>query len=49
MLSYQWGTMQSDLAHQIGNERLLGEFIGVAMAVIAIGILTRLRRSGDRE
>ena len=44
LISYQWGILQSDAAHQIGNEKLLSEFIGVAMAVVAISILNRVRR-----
>jgi hypothetical protein len=45
LTAYFWGTMQSDLAHQLGNEKLIGEFAGVAIAVIAIAVLTRLRRN----
>ena len=42
LLSYSWGTMQSEAAHQIGNEKLFGEFIGVGLAIVAIAILTWL-------
>jgi hypothetical protein len=41
--AYSWGTMQSELAHQIGNEKLIGEFIGVVIAIMAIAILTHIR------
>ena len=34
--------MPSDLTHHITNEKLIGEFVGVAIAVIAIAVLTRL-------
>lgn len=44
LISYAWGGMQSDLAHRIANEKLLGEFVGVAIAVIAITLLTRLQK-----
>lgn len=44
LIAYQWGTMQSNAAHLIGNEKLLGEFLGVTMAVIAIAALNSLRR-----
>ena len=47
LTAYFWGTMQSDLAHQLGNEKLIGEFAGVAIAVIAIAVLTRLRRNQE--
>ena len=43
LLAYQWGSQQNEAAHLIGNEKLVGEFLGVAMAVVAISILTRLR------
>ncbi len=43
LLAYQWGSQQNEAAHLIGNEKLFGEFLGVAMAVIAISVLTRLR------
>ena len=43
LLAYQWGSQQNETAHLIGNEKLFGEFLGVAMAVIAISVLTRLR------
>jgi len=44
LIAYQWGILQTEAAHQIGNEKLTGEFVGVFMAVIAISILTRLKR-----
>ena len=42
LLSFQWGGMQSETAHIIANEKLLGELLGVAIAVVAIAILVRL-------
>jgi hypothetical protein len=39
MLSYQWGGMQSEAAHIIANEKLLGELFGIAIAIVAIVIL----------
>jgi hypothetical protein len=44
MLSYQWGSMQSDAGHIIANEKLLGELVGVAFAIVAIIILVRISR-----
>ena len=43
LIAYPWGTMRSDIAHQIGNEKLIGEFMGVAIAIVAVAILSRLR------
>jgi hypothetical protein len=44
MVSYPWGTMQSDLGHLFANEKLIGEVVGVGFAIVAIGILTWLQR-----
>ena len=44
LISYPWGVMHSALGHQIANEKLLGELLGVIVAVVAIAILTRLPR-----
>ncbi len=49
LISYAWGGMQSDLAHRIANEKLFAEFAGVAIAVIAIALLTRLQRMTFQE
>ena len=46
LISYPWGGMQSDLGHLIANEKLIGELVGVIVAVVAIAILTRLQRGG---
>ena len=43
MTAYPWGAMRSDLGHQIGNAKLIGEFLGVAIAIVAIAILHRLQ------
>ncbi len=45
MIAYPWGVMHSEAAHLIANEKLIGEFIGVAIAILAIGVLARLRRT----
>jgi hypothetical protein len=47
LISYQWGGMQSEAGHVIANEKLLGELVGVALAVVAIAILVRLSPGGD--
>jgi uncharacterized membrane protein YccC len=44
IISYPWGRMHSDLGHMLANEKLIGEAIGVVVAVIAIAILTGLER-----
>ncbi len=44
MLAYSWGGMRSTLAHEIGNEKLIAEFAGVAIAIIAIAVLSGLVR-----
>ena len=49
LISYPWGAMQSDLGHLIANEKLIGEFLGVIVAVVAIAILTRLQRGVARH
>ncbi len=45
LIAYPWGVMHSDLGHHIANEKLIGELVGVAIAVAAIGALARLDRS----
>lgn len=44
LISYPWGGMHSDLGHLIANEKLIGELVGVVVAVVAIAILTLLQR-----
>jgi hypothetical protein len=44
MVAYPWGTMQSEAAHLIANEKLIGELLGVVVAVLAIALLMRLER-----
>jgi hypothetical protein len=44
MIAYPWGTMQSEAAHLIANEKLIGELLGVVVAVAAIALLMRLER-----
>ena len=46
IISYPWGSMQSELGHLIANEKLIGELVGVVVAVVAVAILARLQRSG---
>ena len=43
LFSYYWGAMRSDAGNLIANEKLISEFIGVLLAVIAIAILTHLQ------
>ena len=45
MLAYPWGVMHTDAGHLIANEKLIGELIGIVMAIVAIGLLTRLKRT----
>jgi len=47
LISYPWGSMHSDLGHLIANEKLIGELVGVVVAVVAIAILTRLQRGAE--
>jgi len=44
MIAYSWGAMRSDLALDIGNEKLIAEFAGVAIAIVAIAVLAWLER-----
>ena len=34
LISYPWGGMHSDLGHLIANEKLIGELMGVVVAVV---------------
>jgi hypothetical protein len=43
IVAYPWGRMQSDVGHILANEKLISELVGVAIAVVAIAILTRLQ------
>ena len=45
MLAYPWGAMQSDAGHLIANEKLLGELVGIVIAVVAVWLLTRLKKT----
>jgi len=45
MLSYPWGVMHSDAGHLIANEKLIGELIGIGIAVVAIGLLARMQKT----
>ena len=47
LISYPWGVMHSDLGHLIANEKLVGELVGVVIAVIAIAIMVRLQRGAE--
>lgn len=44
LVSYSWGVMHTDAAHLIANEKLIGEIIGVAIAIVAIFILQVLQK-----
>jgi hypothetical protein len=39
VLEYPWGVMHTDTGH------LIGELIGIVIAVLAIGLLTRLKKT----
>lgn len=43
MITYPWGAMQSDAGHLIANEKLLGELIGIVIAIFAIGLFSRMK------
>ena len=45
MIAYPWGVMHSDAGHLIANEKLIGEAIGMVIALIAIGVLVRLKKT----
>jgi len=45
MTAYPWGVMHSDAGHLIANEKLIGDAIGVVIALLAIGVLTRLKKA----
>ena len=47
LISYSWGAMNSDLGHLIANEKLIGEFLGVIIAIVAIYLLVRFSRQSD--
>jgi hypothetical protein len=49
MVAYTWGVMHSDLAHNIANEKLLAEIVGVAIAIVAIRLLSWLHQRGVRR
>lgn len=44
MIAYPWGVLHSDAGHLIANEKFIGELIGIVIAVVAIGLLTHLKR-----
>jgi len=44
MIAYSWGGMRSELAHDMGNEKLIAEFAGVAIAIVAISVLAWLEK-----
>lgn len=48
MLSYQWGTMESEIGNTIANEKLIAELAGVVLAGAAISTLSLLQRSFHR-
>ena len=45
MTAYPWGVMHSEAGHLIANEKLLGDFVGVVIALIAIALLVRLQKA----
>lgn len=45
MIAYPWGVMHTDAGHLIANEKLIGELIGIVIAILAIGLLTHLKRT----
>jgi len=44
MTAYPWGVMHSEAGHLIANEKLLGDFFGVVIALVAIALLVRLQK-----
>lgn len=44
MLAYPWGAMRTETGHLIANEKLIGEFVGIVIAITVIGMLVRLRK-----
>ena len=47
--AYTLGGKQTDLAHMVGNEKLIGELIGVVIAVIAIALLLLIQKIKIRK
>jgi uncharacterized membrane protein YccC len=47
LFSYPWGVMHADAGHLIANEKLIGELVGVVVAVAAIAVLARLQKGDD--
>jgi len=45
MTAYPWGVMHSDAGHLIANEKLLGDFIGVVIALVAIAVLKSIKKA----
>ncbi|SHG87787.1 hypothetical protein [Ferrimonas marina] len=45
LLSYTWGSLGTEAAHRIANEKLLAELLGVAIALVAIGTLAWYQRN----
>lgn len=49
MISYPWGTMETEIGHAIANEKLVAELVGVILAGGAISILSLLWRRLHRS
>ena len=49
LISYSWGQMRSELGHLIANEKLISEFLGVVIAVLAIAVLIQLQKRKTEE
>ena len=45
LTAYPWGVMHTDAGHLIANEKLLGDFVGVVIALITIAVLVRLKKA----
>jgi hypothetical protein len=49
IVAYSWGAMRSEAGHELANEKLIAEFVGVAIAIGALTLLVWMsERKGSR-
>jgi hypothetical protein len=49
IVAYSWGAMRSEAGHELANEKLIAEFVGVAIAIGALTLLVWMsERNGNR-
>jgi hypothetical protein len=49
IVAYSWGAMRSEAGHELANEKLIAEFVGVAIAIGALTLLVWMsERKGNR-